>query len=151
MRLITLSTILILLLMGCGDSSTHSSGAGGSGGTPGAGGSGGTSEFKAMLSHTYDPIMIDVGQEVANVCQSWVLGNDEPIYVKKVRQTNDGGWHHSNWFFVPEGAYAPNYDVEGPDAKLEGTWTCRDRRRRSRMVQRWRFLRTVSSWVASTS
>ena len=128
MRLITLSTILTLLLIGCGDSSSPAAGGSGGGGTAGAGGSGGAGEFTAMLSHTYDPIMIDVGQEVANVCQSWVLGNDEPIYVKKVRQTNEGGWHHSNWFFVPEGAYPPDYEVEGPDAKLEGTWTCRDRK-----------------------
>ncbi|MBW1833016.1 MAG: hypothetical protein JRJ10_15205 [Deltaproteobacteria bacterium] len=127
MRLITLSIILTLLLIGCGDAGTPGSGAAGSGGDAGTGGSGGTGEFTTMLSHTYDPIEVDVGEELTNICQSWVLDNDEPIYVRKVRQTNEGGWHHSNWFFVPEAAYPPDYDVEGPDATLEGTWKCRDR------------------------
>jgi len=67
-----------------------------------------------------------VGEELSGICQTWVLGNDEPIYVEKVRQSNDGGWHHSNWFFVPESTYAPR-EAEGPDATLEGTWNCRDR------------------------
>ena len=109
MRLITLSTILTLLLIGCGD------------------GTGGTDEFVATLSHTYDPQMLAVDEETTDVCQSWVLGNEEPLYVRKIRQINDGGWHHSNWFFVPEHSYPPDTEVEGPDAKLEGTWKCSDR------------------------
>jgi hypothetical protein len=132
MRLITLSTILTLLLIGCGDAG--SSGIAGSGGTAGTGGdragtggSGGTDRFNATLSHTYDPIDVALGEEVTNICQTWVLGNEDPLYVRKVRQTNEGGWHHSNWFFVPEGAYPPNYEAEGPDATLGGTWNCRDR------------------------
>jgi hypothetical protein len=108
MRLITLSVILTLSLIGCGDS-------------------GGNGQFTAMLSHTYDAIDIPVGEDLTNICQSWVLGNEEPIYVRKVRQTNEGGWHHSNWFFVPEATYPPDYEVEGPDATLEGTWKCGDR------------------------
>ena len=101
MRLITLSTILTLLLIGCGDSgSTGGTGATGGtagtgGGTAGTGGSGGE-PINATLKHTYDPIDIDAGQEVTNICQTWVLNNDEPLYVRKVRQTNEGGWHHSN-------------------------------------------------------
>ncbi len=124
MRLITLSTILTLLLIGCGDSSTSSGGTAGSGSTAGAGGTG---DFVASLSHTYDPHTIGVGEELDDICQSWVLGNEEPLYVSKIRQTNEGAWHHSNWFFVPETAYPPNPEVEGPDAALEGTWNCRDR------------------------
>jgi hypothetical protein len=135
MRAIILSTILTLTLVGCGssDSSTGSSGsggapgAGGDSGDPGEGGTGGTGEFVATLSHTFDPQMIDVAEESWDVCQSWVLNNEEPLYVRKIRQTNGGGWHHSNWFFVPEFAYPPNEEVEGPDASLEGTWKCSDR------------------------
>lgn len=123
MRLITLSTILILLLIGCGESSTPNSGAGGSAGAGGTGGG----EFVATLSHTYDPQLLAIAEETTNVCQTWVLGNDEPLHVRKIRQTNDGGWHHSNWFFVPEGTFAPQPDIEGPDATLEGTWRCSDR------------------------
>ena len=130
MRVITLSAVLTLLLIGCGDSSTPNSGTGGNagtGGTAGGGGEGGTGDFVATLSHTYDPQMIDVAEESWDVCQSWVLGNEEPIYVRKIRQSNGGGWHHSNWFFVPEAAYGPNPDEEGPDATLEGTWDCNAR------------------------
>ena len=130
MRAILLSTLLSLLLIGCGDSSAASGGSGGpggSGGSTGGGGEGGAGDFVAMLSHTFDPQMIDVAEETSGICQSWVLDNDEPIYVQKIRQDNGGGWHHSNWFFVPETAYPPNPEVEGPDAALEGTWNCRDR------------------------
>ena len=45
--------------------------------------------------------MVERGEEVSGECQSWTLNNDEPLFVSKVRQTNDGAWHHSNWFFVP--------------------------------------------------
>jgi hypothetical protein len=113
MRLIALSTILTLLLIGCGDDSA-------------SGETGGSDEFTATLSHTYDPIDVAMSEELVDLCQTWVLGNDEPIYVHKVRQANDGGWHHSNWFFVPEDLYEPT-EAEGPDATVEGTWNCRDR------------------------
>jgi len=126
MRLITLSIIFSLFLIGCGDSGMSAVGAGGSG-TAGTGGSRG-GEVIQKLTHAYEPIFVDVGGEVSGVCQSWVLGNEEPLYVTKVRQTNDGGWHHSNWFFVPETFYPPNPEAEGDDAPLEGTWRCRDRK-----------------------
>jgi len=109
MRLLALPIISTLSLLGCGQSS------------------GGAEEINANLSHTYEPQMLDVGEESSDVCQSWALGNEQPIYVKKVRQTNEGGWHHSNWFFVPETAYPPNHEVEGPNATLDGTWDCVDR------------------------
>jgi hypothetical protein len=102
MRLISLSITFSLFVLGCGDSS-------------------------ATLTHTYDVLPLDVAGEISGICQTWVLGNDEPLYVRKVRQTNGGGWHHSNWFFVPEETYPPNHEVEGPDATLEGTWRCEDR------------------------
>jgi len=127
MRLITLSIVLTLSLVGCGESSGGEAGTGGPSGSGGSAGTGGTGEFVASLTHVYDLQMLDVGGETTDICQSWVLGNEEPLYVTGVRQTNDGGWHHSNWFFVPETAYAPNYDVEGPDATREGTWKCSDR------------------------
>jgi hypothetical protein len=121
MRLMTLSLTFALFVLGCGDSSGSQEGPGGSGGTGGTGG------LAVTLTHTYDALSLDVADEISGVCQTWVLGNDEPLYVRKVRQANDGGWHHSNWFFVPEQAYPPDHEVEGPEATLEGTWRCRDR------------------------
>lgn len=71
-------------------------------------------EINPTFSYTFEPIMVERGEEVSGVCQSWTLDNDEPIYVSKIRQRNGGAWHHSNWFFVPEATY------QGPD----GTWDC---------------------------
>jgi hypothetical protein len=74
-------------------------------------------EIVPTMTHTFEALPIDVGEEISGVCQSWSLGNDEPIFVSKVRQRNDGAWHHSNWYFVPEHVYP------GPD----GTWDCDER------------------------
>jgi len=79
----------------------------------------GTAEpaINPTLTHSFEPILVAEGGEVSGVCQSWTLGNEETLYVSKIRQRNDGAWHHSNWFFVPENTY------EGPD----GTWNCDER------------------------
>ena len=92
MRLIALSIIVASSLIGCGDSSDGEAGTGGPSGSGGTAGTGGTGEFVASLTHAYDAQMLEVGQETYDICQSWVLGNDEPLYVTGVRQTNDGGW-----------------------------------------------------------
>lgn len=70
------------------------------------------------------PVVVDMpaidiaaGQEIESLCQSWTLDNDETLYVNAVHMNVGPGWHHSNWFFVPEDTYA------GPD----GTWACSDR------------------------
>jgi len=75
------------------------------------------SEITPAMTHTFEALAIDAGEEIDGVCQSWSLENEEPIYVSKVRQRNDGAWHHSNWYFVPEHVYP------GPD----GTWDCAER------------------------
>ncbi|MGB5810650.1 MAG: hypothetical protein WBG86_08980 [Polyangiales bacterium] len=85
------------LLIGCGDAGTSSDG--------------------SSLSHTFEALDIESGAEMLDVCQSWTLDNDEPLYVARIEQSNDGAWHHSNWYFVPEELY------DGPD----GTWPCGER------------------------
>ncbi|MBC8070913.1 MAG: hypothetical protein IAG13_21475, partial [Deltaproteobacteria bacterium] len=55
--------------------------------------------------------------EETSPCLQWTLNNEAPIYVQTVRLTNDGGSHHSNWFAVPEDAFA------GPD----GYYNCAER------------------------
>jgi hypothetical protein len=74
-------------------------------------------EITPTMTHTFEPLSIDAAEEISGVCQSWTLDNDESLFVSKVRQRNDGAWHHSNWYFVPEDVYA------GPD----GTWDCDER------------------------
>jgi len=39
-------------------------------------------------------------------CVTWTLDNEQPIYVRGVTLSNDGAWHHSNWFVVPDNMYA---------------------------------------------
>ncbi len=124
MRTLALVASAALLSIGCG--SEAASGAGASDGAGGAGGSGTDDPpgdiqqpdfFINSLLHEFPPVFVDVGGEVADVCQSWTLNNDEPLYVNAVRQTNEGGWHHSNWTFAPEEVF------DGPD----GTWDCSER------------------------
>jgi hypothetical protein len=74
-------------------------------------------EPQRIWSHTFPPITIEPGQEISNVCQSWTLGNPESLYVRRVRTTNEGGWHHSNWLYVRDVYF------QGED----GTWACPDR------------------------
>jgi hypothetical protein len=71
----------------------------------------------APITLEFPAIELGAGQERSDLCQSATLNNDEPLYVNAVHMQTGPGWHHSNWFFVPEGMYP------GPD----GTWTCRDR------------------------
>ena len=73
-----------------------------------------TPDIVPTMTHSFEALTIEAGNEMSGVCQSWTLDNDEPLYVAKIRQRNDGAWHHSNWFFVPESEYP------GPD----GTWNC---------------------------
>ena len=73
-------------------------------------------EGHARVRHTFGVTMLDPLEET-QPCIQWSLNNDEPIYINRVTLTNHGGFHHSNWFVVPE-AFA-----EGPD----GFFRCGDR------------------------
>jgi hypothetical protein len=71
---------------------------------------------EAALTHQFEPYTLAAGEEVVP-CVQWTLNNDEPIYVNKVTLANQGFFHHSNWFVVPED-YAPGED---------GYFNCDDR------------------------
>lgn len=68
-------------------------------------------------TYAFGPYPVEPGTEVTDQCVSATLNNDEPIYVNQVELTTEAGFHHSNWFWVPEHQFA------GPD----GTWKCSDR------------------------
>lgn len=70
-------------------------------------------------THTYEfgPYALAPGQEINSQCVSATLGNDEPLYVNSVELTTGAGFHHSNWFWVPDDFF------DGPD----GTWDCDSR------------------------
>ncbi len=69
------------------------------------------------VSHEFPSITLAPGQEITNLCQSWTLHNDQPIYVTGVTMQNTAGWHHSNWVF------APDTQFPGDD----GMWDCSER------------------------
>lgn len=54
------------------------------------------------------------GMEEEDTCQSWTLNNPTELWVNTIAQSNDGGYHHANWFFVPDDQF------KLPD----GTWSC---------------------------
>ncbi len=68
--------------------------------------------FEAAVS----TLTVAAGQEDEDTCQSWTLNNPTELWVNAITQQNDGGYHHANWFFVPD----DQYDL--PD----GTWSCSD-------------------------
>lgn len=57
---------------------------------------------------------VPAGHEDEDTCQSWTLGNKTELWVNTIAQHNDGGYHHANWFFVPDDQYPL------PDGK----WSC---------------------------
>lgn len=95
-----------------GSSSTSSTGADAPTGTD----TGEPGPEKATIVHAFDPIVL-AGFEESLPCISWTLDNEQPLYVQAVTLVNNGGFHHSNGFVVPEDVY------DGPD----GVWNCEDR------------------------
>ncbi|NVB77124.1 MAG: hypothetical protein HOV81_01900 [Kofleriaceae bacterium] len=79
----------------------------------------GSSDDPVGDPQTFDfgPFALSAGQEINNQCVSATLGNDAPIYVSAVELTTGTGFHHSNWFTVPDTMF------DGPD----GTWRCAER------------------------
>jgi len=54
------------------------------------------------ITHDFGDQTLAPGQEIGSLCQSWILDNDTELFVNAVELDNGGGYHHSNWFFVPE-------------------------------------------------
>lgn len=94
-------------------------------GTGGASDGGGVTDGGRMpmitepttFTHEFPAIDVAAGEERTGICQSWTLGNTEPLFVNAARGANGGSWHHSTWFYVSENLF------RGPD----GTWPCEDR------------------------
>lgn len=65
--------------------------------------------------HDFGRSSIEAGAEDAGQCYGFKLGNSTDLWVNTVELENDGGFHHSNWFFVPEKMYA----FEGPQIRCK--------------------------------
>ncbi len=119
-----MNTVLLLgaavALSGCKDD-TLAPATGTSGGTEGSDSgssdsSGGEPGDRAAVVHSFGNYSLSPLQEV-QPCIQWTLDNELPVYVSAVTIANDGGFHHSNWFVVPQNLY------EGED----GFFNCGDR------------------------
>jgi hypothetical protein len=80
-------------------------------------GCGGTTDSLAPRTFEFGPYALQPGEETNGQCVSATLDNDEPLYINSVELTTAAGFHHSNWFWVPDNRFI------GED----GTWRCRDR------------------------
>jgi hypothetical protein len=79
----------------------------------------GTVTNPAVGPQTFDfgPFTLQPEQELTDQCVQITLHNTTDLYVNSVHLETGPGFHHSNWFWMPEP------DIQGSD----GTFTCTDR------------------------
>lgn len=68
-------------------------------------------------AHTFGPFSLGPGEEDSGICVSWTLNNEEPLAINAVELTADAGFHHSNWFYVPDERFPGD----------DGIWPCDER------------------------
>jgi hypothetical protein len=71
----------------------------------------------STTTYEFGPFHVEPNQEVDGSCVQISLNNDTYVNVNAVELTTGTGFHHSNWFYVP------NTTFNGPD----GTFDCDDR------------------------
>jgi hypothetical protein len=71
----------------------------------------------AKDSYPFGPFQIAAHEEQISSCVQISLHNTDPMYVNAVELTTGPGFHHSNWFFVPESVFFGD----------DGTFRCNDR------------------------
>ncbi|MCA9707059.1 MAG: hypothetical protein KDK70_14490 [Myxococcales bacterium] len=59
---------------------------------------------QATVVHSYGVYSLGPREEV-QPCIQWTLDNEQAIYIQAVIIANDGAFHHSNWFVVPDTLY----------------------------------------------
>ena len=65
-------------------------------------------------TYHFGPFELQPGEERAGDCVSASLHNDRTLYVNAVELTTQSGFHHSNWFWVPESTFPGD----------DGVWDC---------------------------
>ncbi|HUS30703.1 MAG TPA: hypothetical protein VMZ53_19470 [Kofleriaceae bacterium] len=71
----------------------------------------------ATQVYKFGPFSVPPGSEDTSKCVQITLHNADYLYVNTVELTTGPGFHHSNWFFVPEHVFAGD----------DGVFTCDDR------------------------
>lgn len=57
------------------------------------------------FAHDFGAAEVKAGEEISDLCFSWTVGNTTELLVNSTELNNDGAYHHSNWFFVPETSF----------------------------------------------
>jgi hypothetical protein len=73
-------------------------------------------------SYAFGPYTLTPGEEITNDCVQITLHNDAPLYINQVHLTTGAGFHHSNWFYVPEDKF-----IGSDGADTDGTFDCSSR------------------------
>jgi hypothetical protein len=81
------------------------------------------------ITFQFGPYTLQPQQDITTLCVQYTLDNDEPLYVNSVRLNTGLGFHHSNWFWVPEHVFpGPHWNGQDSSSHLDdGTFTCTDR------------------------
>ena len=66
----------------------------------------GTSDPTALQTYQFGPYTIAPGEEVTKDCVQISLHNEDYLYINSVELTTGAGFHHSNWFWVPQTTFA---------------------------------------------
>ena len=56
------------------------------------------------IAHQFPDYSLEPFEET-QPCLTWKLNNEKALYVRAVTLFNEGAWHHSNWFVVPDNMY----------------------------------------------
>ncbi|HSN28362.1 MAG TPA: hypothetical protein VLT45_18885 [Kofleriaceae bacterium] len=62
-------------------------------------------------TYKFGPFSIAPGEEVTGRCVQIDLHNSDDLYINTIDLETGPGFHHSNWFFIPEHFYADQPDV----------------------------------------
>jgi hypothetical protein len=71
----------------------------------------------AVRELEFGPFEVAPGEEIDDRCVQITLGNEDYLYINSVELTTGPGFHHSNWFFVPERTFPGD----------DGTYNCDER------------------------
>jgi hypothetical protein len=65
-----------------------------------------TGTERCVLAHDFSGAVLAPGFEDTDRCVTWTLANPEELWVQSLTLENQGGYHHSIWFHVPDHLYA---------------------------------------------
>jgi hypothetical protein len=78
------------------------------------------------IDFSFGPFDVAASQEISTLCVQITLNNPSDLYINSVDLVTGPGFHHSNWFWVPEHVFAGPHGLTDPQAD-DGTFTCTDR------------------------